>query len=65
MQCHQALDVLWEFEIMTRSEAYVMLARAMSLPPERCHFGMFDEEQCRRALRALASPRGFEPRSSP
>lgn len=51
--CHGALDVLWEFQIMTRSDAYAALAREMGLPLAECHFGMFDEDQCESALAAI------------
>jgi hypothetical protein len=48
--CHRAYDPLWEFEVMARTEMYRRLAQLMGLPPEKCHFGMFDEAQCRLAL---------------
>lgn len=47
---HHALDVWWEFESMTRTEAYRRLAKDMNLEPGRCHIGLFDEEQCLRAI---------------
>lgn len=47
---HQALDSIWKFDFMTRSEAYAWLARQMDVAPANCHIGMFNEEQCRRAI---------------
>lgn len=53
VQCHRALDVLWEFNLLTRAGAYAALAREMDLAPAVCHIGMFDEAQCEKALAAV------------
>lgn len=50
MQCHRTFDPIWEFGIMSRNEVYRRLARAMSIPQEECHFGMFDIQRCQQAL---------------
>lgn len=36
-----------------RSMAYSWLAGAMGVPIEKAHFGMFDADQCRKALAAI------------
>lgn len=50
IECHRAFDPLWEFGVMSRSEVYRRLARAMNIPQEECHFGMFDIQRCQQAL---------------
>lgn len=39
--------------VMTRSQAYQALAKALCIPEEHCHFGYFDIETCRRARKAI------------
>lgn len=52
MDAHEALDRLWggPGAVMTRSEAYALLAERMGLPVERCHISRFDAAQCRRVV---------------
>lgn len=50
INAHMALDVIWKFGAMKRSQAYAWLAKEMKLPIERCHIGMFDETQCARVI---------------
>lgn len=47
---HLVFDPIWQSGIMTRNEAYEWLAGEMGLTRETCHFGMFDENQCNRAM---------------
>jgi len=55
---HAVFDPLWKRKAardgltfqQARTRAYEWLALEMSLPPEECHIGMFDEQQCRRVI---------------
>lgn len=38
---------------MSRSEAYSWLAKEMGLPLSACHFGLFNEDQCRAVLEIM------------
>lgn len=49
---HRVFDPLWKLGHMKRSQAYAWLARALGITPEQCHIGMFDIEQCHRAIDA-------------
>ena len=56
IECHKAYDPLWEFDFMSRNEVYRRLAKAMRIPLDECHFGMFDIERCQRALALRNDP---------
>lgn len=62
-EAHHAFDVHWEFydtfreRHAARNQAYSWLARKLGISEDACHFGMFDEEMCRRALRVCRSSR--------
>ena len=47
---HTAFDVLWKLGNMSRPQAYAWLSEAMGIPPEECHIGMFDLQQCRKVV---------------
>lgn len=49
-EAHRALDVYWELGGITRSEAYAWLADKMGCSPRLCHIGLFDEQECERAI---------------
>jgi len=51
VNAHRALDCLWRFGAMSRSEAYAWLSDKMNVPPQDCHIGMFDEAQCAEVIR--------------
>ena len=57
IQAHAAFDPLWKGDCvrsersMHRSQAYKWLAHHMGIHPSECHIGMFNEEQCRLAIR--------------
>lgn len=69
-QCHRLFDPEWREEIgafafnsegersggrsKRRWRAYSWLSRTLGVPPPKAHFGMFDAEQCRRALAAIS-----------
>jgi hypothetical protein len=53
MKGHDAFDLLWKGEsrkFNSRPEAYKWLAEKMGLEIEYTHFGMFDIDQCRKAI---------------
>lgn len=51
---HRHFDPLWQSGIFTsRNAAYKWLARVMGLPPAKTHVGMFDKQQCIRAIRVV------------
>ena len=49
-EAHRALDVHWELGGASRSGAYAWLAEQLGMSRQDCHIGMFDEEQCERAI---------------
>lgn len=72
-QCHRLFDPLWQNETgpfckgkrknkrgVRKDRAYWWLASTLGIKKEDAHFGMFNLEQCQRALvalKALALPR--------
>lgn len=48
--CHKFFDQLWQGGDMHRNTAYGWLAGRMNIRVERCHIGMFDEDQCADAI---------------
>jgi hypothetical protein len=54
-QAHEKFDKLWKHGDMSRSDAYVWLSRALSIPSDKCHIGMFDVEQCKAVCDAIKS----------
>ena len=44
---------IWQNGKRTRTEAYRWLANLMGLEPGDCHFGMFDVQQCKEAIRIM------------
>lgn len=50
MDAHAAFDPIWKRMMMKRTEAYGWLAKQMGIPEEDCHIGMFDLEQCNKAI---------------
>lgn len=58
-QVHRAFDPIWKDRRMSRSKAYARLARAMGIPVDECHVGMFDVERCEIALAVLRKTNGL------
>jgi len=55
-QCHVLFDPLWEKgggHFPSRNDAYRWLAKAMQIERAEAHFGMFNEEQARRAKQKI------------
>lgn len=46
----QPFEQVWQGGLMTRTEAYQRLAQHLDIAVDQCHFGLFDEDQCRIAL---------------
>ena len=46
---------LWQGGQMSRTDAYSWLATRMNIPVAACHFGWFDEAQCKQAIQALTT----------
>lgn len=44
---------LWMNGEMARSYAYIWLAKKMKIAPAVCHFGLFDEAQCKQAVEII------------
>lgn len=55
IRAHLAFDALWQFDVMSRDEAYRRLANAMKLTGEACHIVKFDEQQCRVVVELVES----------
>jgi hypothetical protein len=52
---HRLFDKIWKSGEMERERAYEWLAVELGLPRKQCHFAMFDEAMCRRAIDLLES----------
>ena len=52
---HLEFDRLWKEGQITRSKAYIVLARLMLSNPKNTHIGMMTVEQCKRVI-ALCQP---------
>lgn len=50
---HRVFDLVWKTRFMTRKQAYRWLGEKMNLSKSECHVGMFDIEECRRAIAAV------------
>jgi len=57
--CHKLFDELWESGRMTRDGAYVWLAKQLGLTRRQCHFALFEETMCRRAIEILEHEKLF------
>lgn len=53
MTAHAVFDPLWKDGSMTRTQAYLWLAKRMDLPAHKCHIGMFDLDQCRKVVEVV------------
>lgn len=50
---HSAFDAKWANG--SRSQCYAWLAKAMDIPPDKCHIGMFDIAQCQKVIELCPS----------
>lgn len=49
-EAHKYFNMIYEMQIMTRSEAYEWLCAQLQIPREETHIGMFDVELCRQTI---------------
>lgn len=57
---HAAFDPLWQRADLSRRDAYRWLSKALGIPVNETHIGMFDEVQCQRVVDVcLAKPNGL------
>lgn len=52
MQCHDIFDKLWR-NSKQRNELYFKLSKLMNIDRDHCHFGHFDTEELKLALKIL------------
>lgn len=52
---HAAFDPIWQQGEMGRQEAYGWLSHATGIPPEKCHIGWMDQQQCQRVVDVVAA----------
>ena len=50
---HSVFDKLWTNKMTARQIAYFWLAIKMQIPTDDAHIGMFNDEQCERAMKLL------------
>lgn len=51
---HSMFDETWRSGRLKRKESYLLLSKALGIPKEQCHFGMFDKRMLARSLEILA-----------
>lgn len=51
---HASFDQIWRSGRMSRPDAYAWLAKAMGLPKDEAHIGMFNEQQCAQVVLLVA-----------
>lgn len=52
---HDAIDPLWKGGLFySRNALYSALALQLNIPKANCHIGEFDEDQCRKVVKAVA-----------
>jgi hypothetical protein len=55
MKAHAAFDPLWRSGKMSRKQAYSWLSKALDIPKEEAHIGMFNAEMCMRVVKAVGA----------
>lgn len=50
VEAHAAFDPIWRSKTVTRRQAYVWLADALSIDVDDCHIGLFDKATCERVV---------------
>lgn len=48
---HFVFDRYWQEGFIGRKDLYERLAKALGIPVEECHIGMFDVETCKKIIR--------------
>ena len=57
IEAHTAFDPIWKNKEMKRKNAYAWLAEKLGIEAKACHMGIFDEQLCRRTIRACKQRR--------
>lgn len=52
VSAHKFFDPVWQSGVISRDGAYRLLAAKMGIKYKKCHFGLFDKQQCRDAITA-------------
>lgn len=58
VECHNIFDKFWRGKPKAkkkRDDLYMWLANKMGIPIQDCHFGYFDRDELRRALKILCT----------
>lgn len=58
-EAHTAFDTMWRTRTMSRNGAYRWLAKELGITVDECHIGMFDLQQCRAVVDAVAQYRSI------
>jgi hypothetical protein len=53
VRCHSIFDKIWRDGILTRMDAYRWLAGKLGIETGFCHFALFGENMCDKALNIL------------
>lgn len=56
-EAHSFFDPVWRTKGISRRDAYAALARALDIPKEKCHIGLFDYNTCKRVTQWAKSYR--------
>ncbi len=49
-EAHAAFDPIWKTGRLSRTDAYLWLARQLGIPSASAHIGMFDVAMCQRVV---------------
>lgn len=50
MYAHSCFDLIWQTEIMSRKQAYLMIAKALKISKKKCHIGLFNIKECQHVI---------------
>lgn len=64
MSGHRTLEEFCKTLGRTRSSAYRTMAKHMGISPDRAHFGMFNEDKCKKAIDILKGLMSYRPKYS-
>lgn len=53
MKVHIAFDPLWRSKVITRKEAYIILAKKLNISLTKCHIADFDINRCKKVLEII------------
>ena len=53
MKVHIVFDPFWRSKVMTRKQAYIILAKGLKIPLTKCHIANFDINRCKKVLEIL------------